>query len=125
MNKFDEIQDGEATQKLNRSGSRDEGIIASTLRSLSCLLWSVKNPITGQIVLHEKMCMNGEKEIRIGLIVYFGMILCMWEGKGKAAEFNKTTFLQDKSKCNNVGGKVFNRTAQLSQITCTKGNILW
>lgn len=60
MNKFDGV-DGKATQKLNRSGSRDEGIIASTLRSRSRFIGSVKNPITGQIVLNEKECMKGEK----------------------------------------------------------------
>lgn len=71
MNKFDEIENGNATQKLNRSGSRDEGIIDW---SLSCFLWSVKNPVIGQIVLHEKMFMKGEKkEIRTILIVYFGI----------------------------------------------------
>lgn len=59
--------DGKATQKLNRSGSRDEGIIASTLRSRSRFIGSVENPITGQIMLQEKECMKGEKEILIKL----------------------------------------------------------
>lgn len=60
MNKFGE-RGWKATQKLNRSGSRDEGIIASTLRSRSRFIWSVENPITGQIMLQEKECMEGGK----------------------------------------------------------------